>query len=569
MIKMLNKISRKHYIQCALSVLLTGIILWFSASLWCSKIVSVSFVSHSERDMEYKLYYTQNYKDSFSSKRSVTKKIESGDQKIVLDLPIKKLAKFRLETSKNPGKFVLSDITLKGSKKIELDGKKFNQKQIDKYDVKDGEIIIVSKQKNPHIVYNEDLKLKAGISIDWCRFIIFAVLIFLFSYKFVQYLSKFKIEKHYSRIDIVMLAMFFALLFVPMSYISDATKSVQEKRMLAKKPHFTLDEEENYGPQFDAWYNDHFFGRNRMIKLYNKILSINSVMENKLVYYDKKSKWIFHKARYNVVAKDDEKKGVLSALEDVNNFAKSHNIKLYLFIVPNKTDVYSKLHPLYTKNINALFYDYIDYFKKNADFPIIYPLDELKEASESDYVYFKRSHHWTEWGAYNGYKAIINTVKLDFKDVKAVPEKDYDISYNHKIRDDWDRTFRSNNTAMGLHISDNEKYKYYTPINKLEVEIIDKPKYKVKIFKNDNVKNNIKVILTGTSNNENLLQFLPFSFSELKYIRLNTVKGVKPGNKYKLMKRYKKDILNFKPDLLIISIGADNIPGLVGLAKEK
>ena len=568
---MLDKISRKHYIQCALTVLMTGIILWLSAFLWSSKSVTASFVSQSEHDMEYKVYYAQNYKDSFSKKRTVTKKVEAGDQKIIFDIPVKNLAKFRLEINKNPGKFVLSDITVKGSKTTELEGKKFKQNQIDKYEVKNGEIIIVSKQKKPYIEYKENLNLNAGLRIDWCNLIIISVMVFLFAYKFVQYLSKFKIEKHHLRIDIVMLTLFFALLFVPMSHISDATKSEQEKRMLAKKPVFLINGKVNYnyGPQFDAWYNDHFFGRDMMIGLYNKASSINNVMENKIVYYDKKSKWIFHKAKYNVRAKEEKKDDVLKALKKVNDFAKSHNIKFYLFIVPNKTDIYSKLHPLYTKEINALFYDYIDYFKKNADFPIIYPLDELKEASKNDYVYFKRSHHWTEWGAYNGYKTIINTVKHDFDNVKTVSEDDYKISYDHKIKDDWDRIFRSNSTAMGLHISDNEKYKYYTPVNKIETKITDKPKYKVKLFKNDNVKNDLKVILTGTSNNENLLQFLPYSFRELKYIRLNTVKAVKPGNKYKLMERYKKDILDFKPDLLIISVVADNIPGLVDLATEK
>ena len=44
--------------------------------------------------------------------------------------------------------------------------------------------------------------------------------------------------------------------------------------MLAPRPQLTFDEdveEENYGTQFEAWYNDHFFGREAMIGLYNNI----------------------------------------------------------------------------------------------------------------------------------------------------------------------------------------------------------------------------------------------------------------------------------------------------------
>lgn len=84
-------------------------------------------------NIKYKVYYTQNYNDSFSKKRTVTKKVEAGDQKIIFDIPVKNLAKFRLEINKNPGKFVLSDITVKGSKTTELEGKKFKQNQRDNW----------------------------------------------------------------------------------------------------------------------------------------------------------------------------------------------------------------------------------------------------------------------------------------------------------------------------------------------------------------------------------------------------------------------------------------------------
>ena len=57
-------------------------------------------------------------------------------------------------------------------------------------------------------------------------------------------------------------------------------------------------------------------------------------------------------------------------------------------------------------------------------------------------------------------------------------------------------------------------------------------------------------------------------FSEVKYYRLNNVKNVPNAETFKLLKRYKKDILQFKPDILILNITSWNIPNLTNLTKD-
>ena len=77
-----------------------------------------------------------------------------------------------------------------------------------------------------------------------------------------------------------------------------------------------------------------------------------------------------------------------------------------------------------------------------------------------------------------------------------------------------------------------------------------------------------KIMLIGTSQNENLLHFLPYSAAQLKYIRLN-LGGVKEVEQFKILKLYKKDILAFKPDILVLSITTDNLPQLRNLCSTK
>ena len=72
-------------------------------------------------------------------------------------------------------------------------------------------------------------------------------------------------------------------------------------------------------------------------------------------------------------------------------------------------------------------------------FPVVYPLAELQEGAKENFVFFKTEHHWTEWGAYLGYRKLMQTIAKDFPAVGAVGEDAYDIFYKRRVRGDWDR----------------------------------------------------------------------------------------------------------------------------------
>ena len=68
--------------------------------------------------------------------------------------------------------------------------------------------------------------------------------------------------------------------------------------------------------------------------------------------------------------------------------------------------------------------------------------------------------------------------------------------------------------------------------------------------------------------NESLLQFLPESFKEVKYYRLNNVKNVSSKDDFKLLSRYQTDILAFEPDILIAVFTEENLLKLNMLNKD-
>ena len=225
-------------------------LLALSVNLWSEPRFSVSFQTNLQKDILYQVFYTRKATDSFNEKMSVKQLVKAGQHEVTIDLPIHKVAKFRLDFGNNPGKVEISNLQLRGCSVVKFDDfSKFSFRNITKPKMEKNKLSFDCDHRDPYIIYKDKLALEAGRCIDFYALIILATLYFLIAYKVVRYLSHFKIEEHHSRIDIVFLAVFFALLFVPMLHISDAEKSTQENRMLAKKPDFSqiYDKGGNFG----------------------------------------------------------------------------------------------------------------------------------------------------------------------------------------------------------------------------------------------------------------------------------------------------------------------------------
>lgn len=384
------------------------------------------------------------------------------------------------------------------------------------------------------------------IKVDIYGFVILVAAYFLITYKLGKYLSCFKIEEHHSRIDIVFCTVFFALLFVPMSQISDAQKSTQEKRILATYKPLLKDKKINlnFGKDFDAWFSDRFWGRDELIKVYYKIKKINKYIMTAIAS-KLKNDWYFNNNELSTLTISEKQKVQYKInIQYLLQFCKENNIKCYMEIVPAKI-YYAKdgLINNKLKEYNDTLPQFIKYIKESLDFDIIYPLDELKEASKSNYVYFKTDHHWTDWGAYIGYQAILKQLKKDFPDIYKAKEGDFNISYSKKVRAEADRKYWQGHTCKLLHQNQdcvlNTNYKYYDGKNK-HIKAISYGEF-------HNSEGKYKALLIGNSFTENFKPFLAYSFKEIKRFRCNTA----PNDNLKLS-RWKKQILEFKPDVLIL-----------------
>lgn len=299
-----------------------------------------------------------------------------------------------------------------------------------------------------------------------------------------------------------------------------------------------------YGKNFDAWFSDRFWGRDELVKVYYKIKKIN-----KYIITAKASKlkndWYFNDNELSTLTISEKQKVQYKKnIQYLLQFCKENNIKCYMEIVPAKI-YYAKdgLINNKLKEYNDTLPQFIKYIKETLNFEIIYPLDELKEADKSDYVYFKTDHHWTDWGAYIGYQALLKQLKKDFPDIYEAKEGDFDISYSKKVRAEADRKYWQGYTCNLLHqnqdCSLNIDYKYYDGKNK-HINAISYGEF-------HNSDGKYKALLIGNSFTENFKPFLVYSFKDIKRFRCNTAS-------YDDLKLscWKKEILEFKPDVLIL-----------------
>lgn len=560
--------------------LLMGLALFVTKGFWYfpSKGIEVSFISQAEKPIAYQVFYTTSDKRSFNPDEKVAQTVQAGKQQVNIILPVDKILRFRLDLGQFPQKVTISDLKVAGKTVVLMDKLSgFALHQIDS-SKQDGKLFqFTSNQPDPYIIYKSPVNIESKwqVKVDYYILFIIAVISLLAAHKVVKYLAQFKFKESSSRIDIVFVTVFFVLLFIPMMKISGADKSEKENRMLAKYVPFIKNGQINlkYSTNFESWYNDRFLGRENLITLMDFLkYNLSSVYANQKAIYFKKTGWMFALPFVTNIPSSGQINVINDSLKKLNDFLAKQNIKLYVLVTPKKESIYqrellnygydAKKDKKAQDNIQQIIYD-------NPDIPIIYPYTELKKAKEKDYVFFKQSHHWTDWGAYQGYLKLLDAIRADFPDMQSVSLENYKQLSSKKIRDEWDRTFQIGWTMRLLNISAyaneimNTDYIYYDYKHN---DIIKETRGNyIKSFINPTGK--YRVFLTGNSQNENLLQFLSSSVKELRYIRLN--KGQNPANEeYKFMKYYKKELLDFKPDLVIVTLSLDSFPRMIEFVKE-
>lgn len=237
--------------------------------------------------------------------------------------------------------------------------------------------------------------------------------------------------------NIIFIIIFFILLFIPVLHIDKKDVSDVENRKLAAW-HSLINKNNtiniNFGNEFDSWFNDRFFLRNYLIKLNSNIFF--NKMDSKVVFG--KDNWFFYKEDNSIrnyqnldLFNSQELKAITEFLQDINNYCKKNNKKFYFFITPDKNKIYGEYYPNYIKkhipDSQSRTFQLINHLKTNTDINIIFPYEELKKEKNKNLLYTKTDTHWNTYGAYIGYRTLIQRIA---KDTAGITPIDIDKIYS-------------------------------------------------------------------------------------------------------------------------------------------
>lgn len=469
-------------------------------------------------------------------------------------------------------KFIITDFDKQSEISIKNIALKHNKYKLNKlnqfevsgadYKIKDNVITLKPNERYIELLYKEPLKLRSSIKFQFEIFTIIAVLMFLLSYKLTNYVADFKTVKEKSRIEILFLTIFFLFLFVPMSYINQETKSIQENRNLAKwKPLINKDKTINYnfGKDFDNWFSDRF---NLRMFLVNNYTSLNIALTGRAsTGVIDKDGMLYRNMEFDYLS-NEQVDIAMDAIEKFDDFCKQNDIKLYTLIVPHKAEVQeTSLNTAKNRNkcINYLYQKISQLNKKGHS--VIFPLEALRAAKKQHFIFFKTDHHWTEDGAFVGYKELMKEINKDYPDVQVLTSSDFDYFYDKKVRSEFRRLFEDGASCNAIGLSKllcksflNTDYRYYAHKykNLLSVKLIENKSVLAKAYHYP-LGADYKVLLLGTSPSENLTEFIPYTFKNVRRERTNL--GRIPYVEHcKIMKRFENVIIEYKPDIIIFCI---------------
>ncbi len=190
-----------------------------------------------------------------------------------------------------------------------------------------------------------------------------------------------------------------------------------------------------YIPKLEAYVNDHFGGRPELIRL-NSLLKLSMGVSGSPEVVVGRDGWLFLRRNGDVL---DKHRGIVKSTEEeleewVQEYERrrewlaSMGIPLYFFIVPNKHTIYSEYLPARFQPFATTLTDQIvEALRKNNVPGVVDLRGILHTAKNRMQVFTKVETHWSDRGAFEGYKKLVKKIRIQFPRIHSL--KDEDIHY--------------------------------------------------------------------------------------------------------------------------------------------
>ncbi|KPC54489.1 alginate O-acetyltransferase AlgX-related protein [Amantichitinum ursilacus] len=224
--------------------------------------------------------------------------------------------------------------------------------------------------------------------------------------------------------DLLLAALFLLFIIGPVISMSHKSSNTTEARELAGMPalEFTRDSLRTYPSRFEAFFNDHFGLRGTLLK-------VNAVFTDKLFATSGSSKVLFGQHDWLFFAAEDELSDMLGQspmsndqlqtwaryIKDRGDWLQAQHIPYRFVVSPEKHSIY---HDFLPSNVQYAGKPRADAWRAAVNgSPYVVDLQsglQAQRAVAGDKLYLHTDTHWTSWGAYTGYRQIVQSLGGDY-----------------------------------------------------------------------------------------------------------------------------------------------------------
>lgn len=243
----------------------------------------------------------------------------------------------------------------------------------------------------------------------------------------------------------LLIALFSGILLFPwingiFGFVEDMENT--ENRLMAEVPEFDLQRLDPFPHDFEKYLNDHFNLRNLLIRTYNSInYEVFDVTGLHSTVVKGKEDYFFLKENLLVWCRNEpylSGNGLVKELTRRSRWCRERNMEFLIVLIPRKYSIYpEKLPWRYIKrspssNLEQL----VDKLEKQDEVTYLDLTPFLLKAKEKGQVFHQLDMHWTDYGAFVAYQAIMEKLqeKLEF-DTPVLTPGDFkeEVKFNEKM----------------------------------------------------------------------------------------------------------------------------------------
>ena len=212
-----------------------------------------------------------------------------------------------------------------------------------------------------------------------------------------------------------------------------------EKRAMGKMPDrgLLVKSFSEFSGQFEKYYNDSFGLRDDLIRWNNRLRMcvfgespVKGVRVGVDGWFFYANEWALEDYENVMPYKPEELTAIRRIVEERRAWLEQRGIKLFIVVAPDKHTIYGEYLPPTIHKIGkeSRIDQVVKELKLDLEIEFIDTREALFRAKPSQRLYHRTDTHWNDYGAFVGYRELVERIALYFPNVRKLSLDDYTVS---------------------------------------------------------------------------------------------------------------------------------------------